>query len=121
MFLNTIRCRNCLPFRSLASRDKIICPSLNSPTTSRYPPSLSTHVCFHLPCRASNSETLLPRKCIVCPPEKLSSTTQPSSTRRMLLVPCWSSSSGPGQVSFQSPTQKSSCFCSGRVQGLVDC
>src|SRR5690348_11801534 len=113
MFLNTMRCRSFFPSRLVASRDKVIRPSLNSPTKSRYPPSLSTHVCFHFPCRPSNRERLLPRKWIASPPEKFSSITQPSSTRWMLLLPCCTSPVGPGQVSFHSPTQKSNCFCSG--------
>ncbi len=44
-----------VPSTRTASRAKIICPSLNSPTKSKHAPSLSTHVCFHLPARVSKN------------------------------------------------------------------
>src|SRR5947209_2111047 len=57
------------------------------------------------------------------PPEKFSWTTQPSIMRRIVFVP-WAVSPAfcPGQVKSHSPTQNSSCFCCGSVQGFgVDC
>src|SRR5262249_46230424 len=70
----------------------------------------------------SKIETLVPRRWPESPAEKLSSTTQPSRTRLMELVPCATSPSlAPGQVRSHSPTQKSSCFCSAAVQELAGC
>src|ERR1700744_3573516 len=67
----------------------------------------------------SKIETLLPRKGMELPPEKFSSTMQPSRIRRTLFVPCpVSPALLPGQVRSHSPTQKSSCFCSGSEHGL---
>ncbi len=117
MFVHTMRCKILCPLRS-TSPCRIICPSLNSPTKSRYPPSLSTQVCFQFPDVASNVETLMPRRCIESPPEKFSCTTQPSIMCLMVLVPCPTSSGfSPGHVRSHSPTQKSNCFCCGAEQG----
>src|SRR5882724_10922166 len=119
MFLNTILCIPFVPSGRVTSRASVIWPSLNSPTKSRYPPSLSTQVCFHLPALVSKIDTLSPRRCISRSPEKFSSTTQPSSTRRMLFDPCCTSPAlFPGQVKSHSPTQKSSWRCSLAAHGF---
>ena len=67
----------------------------------------------------SKVETLVPRRRIEFPPEKLSCTTQPSMMRLMLLVPCpVSPAFSPGQVRSHSPTQKSNCFCCAVAHGF---
>src|SRR5437764_10802940 len=104
-----MRCLIGLPFWSLASRVKMALSSWTSPTKSRYDPLLSTHVCFHLPEALSKVERLIPCSDTGLSASNNSWITQLSSVREILLVPLPAGVPGEsGQVSDQSPTQKSS-------------
>src|SRR5690349_12208306 len=75
MFFHTMRCWISFPLTT-AVRESTISPFFDSPTKSRYPPWLSTQVCFHCPVCGMYADKLIPCRGMDCSLEKFSWMTQ---------------------------------------------